>query len=162
MKVTLGIDPGTREFGFAAFRDTQLLDWGVKSLRRTSVVATRTAVLERVFTKLIHDLDPQNLVLVRRPSAGTADAQREAVVRCMKVIAVACSLGILEIPLPEVRATITGHATATARIEAITLVHSYPVLKAQLTQTGWRARYQQKMFAAVAAAATYVQQLTPN
>jgi len=60
----LAIDPGTKHMGFAAFEGTELVDYGVKTIRQGSEVIILRH-LEEIISRLIKEKKPDYFVLER-------------------------------------------------------------------------------------------------
>ena len=67
----LAVKPGSREFGYALFRDGVLVDQNVKSLRRSHPPQSRVEVLRRTLGDLLSDEQPYVLALEQSSSVDT-------------------------------------------------------------------------------------------
>lgn len=155
-RIVLGLDYGTREFGYAFFQDGRLQDWNVKSIRRTCPQRDRLLVLRETFTKLLSDIKPEVMAMTQHDLAN--NDKQKVMVKVDKVIksaAADCNIAVHQFHPLIVKKVVTGDRYATKRMEAKGTAALYPEVKLYLNNEGWQERYLQRMFAAIAVGATY-------
>ena len=148
----LAIDPGTREFGYAEFSGSALVDHNVVSLRRYNPPDDRVEVLGRVMTKLMLEKTPDAIALEKNGFFKTEQNQHlMKAIRKIKTLARRQGIPAYEIPPGTAKKIATGNGWATKKEVARALCSYYPDLKVHLNQKSrWKERYEQNMFDAVA------------
>lgn len=155
-RIVLGIDYGTREFGYATFHDGRLQDWNVKSIRRTSPRRDRLIVLRQAFARLLIDTQPGAMAMTRHGTAYNDKLQiMSKVDRIMKSIAAERRIAVHQFDPVTIKKVVTGDSKATKRMEAKGVVALFPEVRLYLNDAGWQERYLQRMFGAIAAGSTY-------
>ena len=154
--VILSIDPGHREMGIAHFIGSELVDYGVKSLRRTGQLSTR--VLSRTIRRLLDEKTPDILAIEENNFEHLP--QNESVMRAFKIIlniAKARDLQTYAFAPSTVKKVITGDGRATKRAIAQVVCSQFPYLK-PFKNTGkrWKDGYHQNMFDAIAVGLAYL------
>jgi Holliday junction resolvasome RuvABC endonuclease subunit len=156
IRTLLAIDPGSREFGFAVFTGETLTDQNVKSLRRTHRSEDRLSVLQRTFTHLLEERQPQALAMEKNSFHGSA--QNDLLMRIigrMQTIARRHSLPIYEFAPNTIKKTIAGDPAATKRVIAKIICTQQPHLRVHLDHKHqWQERYCLNMFDAIATGLT--------
>jgi len=154
----LAIDPGLREIGIAHLRGPELLDYGVKSLRRPSNAQKRSSVLCAIVARLLTEKQPDVFVLEKN-SFGNMPQNQNLVraVQRMKRVVSDTKIPIWEFAPSTIKKEITNDGRASKRQVARVLSARFPELKAyRESNRRWRERYYQNMFDAVACGLTYL------
>jgi Holliday junction resolvasome RuvABC endonuclease subunit len=149
----LAIDPGLRDLGFAILRGSKLLDAGVRTFR--FVPRRRRHVEARAAVRTLSELhDPGALVLEATPGDhDPAFVALRRLERSVRRAAARVSLPCVVYPAQTVRKALLGDGWAGKRDVAAALAARYPTLRVYLGQNrGWKDRYWQNMFDAVALA----------
>ncbi len=154
----LAIDPGLREIGVAHFGGNELLDYGVKSLRRPGNANKRAALLCEVVVRLIEEKRPDIFSLEKNSFANVPQNQNLVrAVEKLKQIVREAGVPIFEFAPNTIKKEITNDGRASKRQVAHVLSARYPELKAyRESNRRWRERYYQNMFDAVACGLTYL------
>jgi len=152
----LAIDPGTKHMGYAFLDKGKLLYYGVKVIDKKKspheiLKAGRKAVLG-----LINDLKPNVLVIER---AFVSDNRSFSLLNVffdeIKAIGKRKELKVLSFAPSTVKKHIAKDGWAKKKEVAKAIASKYPELRVYLTQDrGWKERYHQNMFDAVALAET--------
>lgn len=152
----IAIDPGHREFGMAHFIGRQLIDFGVKSLRRPR--RTNYAVLNDVMLRLLSDKKPDAIAIQLTNLAGTAGKSPVMIViRKTLIMASKCSVPVFGFAVNTVKKTVCGDGRASKRTIAKVVTTQFPELRAYHdSDRRWRLRYYQNLFDAVAVGLTYL------
>ena len=156
----LAIDPGTREIGIAVLEDTDLIYYGVKSLRNGKL---RQRVLNEgkdITKRLIEDFEPDALAIEKTtyPRSKRSKVLREFS-RAVKTIARARKVKVLEYVPREARKFICANGKPTKSNAAKTIASYYPELTRYLGDDSFRMRekkrYWMNMFDAVTLGIAY-------
>lgn len=154
----LALNPGTREVGYAVFADHELIDQGVKSLRRSPPFQDRAVVLSRALSALLQER-PLHLVALARTSSSDQRVDN----RLQQIYAVAVSLAlrrnvsVYAFPPALIGRTVTRDVEVTKRAVARAAVEWYPQLRRYVRmQVEWRERYFFQLFDAVACGMTFL------
>ncbi len=154
----LAIDPGLREMGVSHFVGNDLVDFGVKSLRRPNNYKQRINLFSLNVDRLLREKEPDVLVLEK--NVFTQIHQNLPLVIAIKSLHRLASnhkVPVCEIAPNTVKKAVTGDGWATKRQVADTLCGIYPELKAyRESNRRWRIRYFMNMFDAVACGLTYL------
>lgn len=154
----LAIDPGLREIGVAHFSGPELLDYGVKSLRRPGNAKKRSAFLCSIVQRLLAEKRPDIFALEKNSFANVA--QNQDLVRAVEKLKQAvreANVPIWEFAPNTIKKEITSDGRASKRQVAHVLSARFPELKAyRESNRRWRERYYQNMFDAVACGLTYL------
>ena len=157
MKVgLLAIDPGYREFGFAHFSGTELLDCGVKSLRRVEEAGIN--VLSRTIARLHEEKTPAVLVFEKNNFSNMP--QNKLVMKAIHIItniARKNKLQIYAFAPSTIKKVVAADGRATKREISQVICARFPHLR-PFKDTGklWKDRYHQNMFDAIAVGLTYL------
>ena len=150
----LAIDPGTKHMGYAFLDKGKLLYYGVKVIEKKkspheTLKAGRKAVLS-----LINDLKPNVLVVEKAFVSNNRSASLLNVFFDeIRAIGKRKKLRVLSFAPSTVKKHIAKDGWAKKKEVAKALCSKYPELKVYLTQDrGWKERYHQNMFDAVALA----------
>jgi len=153
-KKILAIDPGTRHMGYAFLDKGRLLYYGVKVIERGKSPSETLKEGKKQVLRLINDLKPNILVVEKTFISNNRSAsllnvffdEIGAVGRRKK-------LKVLCFSPSTVKKYIAKDGWAGKKEVARALCTKYPELKVYLTQDrGWKERYHQNMFDAVALA----------
>ncbi|SYZ73748.1 putative Crossover junction endodeoxyribonuclease RuvC [Candidatus Zixiibacteriota bacterium] len=154
----LAIDPGFREMGFAHFEGIELVDYGVKVLRRSKSSRRPLMILARVMDRLIYEKSPSVLALekncfsIRHPGIQVVDA-----IQVIKRKAFQNNIHIYEYAASTIKKSITGDGRATKRLISKVISANIPELKAyKISNCHWKEIYYQNMFDAVACGLTHL------
>ncbi len=158
----LAIDPGHREIGLAHFIAGELVDCGVKSLRRAG--HTNLSVLRHTVTRMLDEKQPQVLAIEKNNFAHIPQNQSVMqVCRTIERLARARDIAFIEYAANTVKKAITGDGRATKRALSKVICAQYQHLNV-FRNTGciWKDRYHQNMFDAIAVGLTHlrIEQLT--
>jgi Holliday junction resolvasome RuvABC endonuclease subunit len=148
----LAIDPGTREMGFACFEDKELVDYGVKAIKRGRATRDLFIHLEEILTRLITEKRPKTLVLEKNNfSQIKQNVLLTLAVHKIKAVANRHRVPVVEYNPRTVRKVVCNNGNATKRELARTVAAGIPELKPFLeSNRRWRERYYQNIFDAVA------------
>lgn len=154
----LAIDPGLREIGVAHFRGKELLDYGVKSLRRPGNARKRAAFLCTIVTRLLAEKRPDIFVLEKNSFTHVPQNQNLVqAVKEMKQVVREANVPIWEFAPNTIKKETTSDGRASKRQVAHVISALFPELKAyQESNRRWRERYYQNMYDAVACGLTYL------
>jgi len=159
----LAIDPGTREMGIAHFEDDDLVDYGVKAVKRSQTTRELFIRLDQILLRLIQEKRPRVLVLEKNNfSQIKQNVLLTLAVHKIKAVAKRHRVPVVEYNPRTVRKAVCNNGNATKRELARMVAASYPELRAYLeSNRRWRERYYQNIFDAVACALAYLR-LNPN
>ena len=154
----IAIDPSLRETGFAHFRARELVDYGVKSLRRPGNAPKRIAILREVVKRLIKLKQPDVLVMEDNPFSYIQQNQSLVIATLwIKELASSAKVPVREFAPSTIKELVTGDDRATKRRVTSVLCAQFPELKFyRECNRSWRVRYYQNMFDAVACGFTYI------
>src|SRR5829696_3903952 len=130
--IILGIDPGARHIGVAVLRGTELLYYGVKTLKRDEFHPA-TANLEQLITKLIAEYRVDIIALEKVISAQQRNSYVKVVYENVKLIAGKHDFKLREYNPKLVRNFICSQVKATRRETYRALAEKYPELKRYLS-----------------------------
>lgn len=152
----LACDPGLREVGFCHFLGTELVDFGVKSLRRPD--REPTEILADAVTYLLIEKKPK--IVAIGLGSGVRHLQNPMVkpaIESIKAVVGKYGSTVLEFAPRTINKIITGDERATNRMINDALCSRYPELSFYRdARRRSRARYFQNMFDAVAIGLTYL------
>jgi crossover junction endodeoxyribonuclease RuvC len=154
----LAIDPGLREMGISHFIGKDLVDFGVKSLRRPNNYKQRVNFFSLVIDRLLNEKEPDILVLEKNVfSKIQQNLPLVIAIKSLHKLAANHKTPVCEIAPNTVKKAVTGDGWATKRQVANSLCVLYPELKAyRESNRRWRIRYFMNMFDAVACARAYI------
>jgi len=168
----LCIDPGTREMGVAFLEDWELLDYGVKTIKRDLISLAkkprnRKALfrhLEEIITRLIEEKSPDIIAIEKNLfSQNRNNLILALAVAKIKEIAKREKVSVVEYNPRTVRKTICNNGNATKKELARTIAMDYPELKVYLeSDKKWKQRYWQNIFDAIAVGLTYILKNNPT
>ncbi|MEX1138909.1 MAG: crossover junction endodeoxyribonuclease RuvC [Bacteroidota bacterium] len=150
----LGIDPGTRNIGFALFDGGDLVHYGVKTIQAKNSPHETLKAGRRIILRLISDFSPDSLVVEKTFFAKSRNAALLNVFGDeIKALGKRRGLQVQSFAANTVRKIICGNGAASKDDVAKAMVSHYPELKPYLTSDRkWKERYQRNMFDAVALA----------
>ncbi len=155
----LAVDPGTKHMGFAAFEGTELVDYGVKTIRQGSEVIILRH-LEEIISRLIKEKKPDYFVLERNTFSQIKQNYRLTLaVSKMKYIAKKQGVLVYEYDPRTIRKEICNDGNASKIRVAQTIVISFDELKVYLQSNKvWVLRYNLNLLDAVAIGMTFIRQ----
>jgi len=153
----LAIDPGTKHMGFAAFEGTELVDYGVKTIRQGSEEIILQH-LEEIISRLIKEKQPDYFVLERNSFSQIKQNYRLTLaISKMKYIAKKFGVLVYEYDPRTIRKEICNDGNASKIRVAQTIVISFDELKVYLQSNRvWVLRYNLNLLDAVAVGMTFI------
>ncbi|MCK5125203.1 MAG: crossover junction endodeoxyribonuclease RuvC [candidate division Zixibacteria bacterium] len=153
----LAIDPGTKHMGFAAFEGTELVDYGVKTIRQGSEVIILDHI-EEIISRLIKEKKPDYFVLERNSFSQIKQNFRLTMaISKMKHIAKKFGVLVYEYDPRTIRKEICNDGNASKIRVAQTIVISFDELKVYLqSDKVWVLRYNLNLLDAVAIGMTFI------
>lgn len=153
----LAIDPGTKHMGFAAFEGTELVDYGVKTIRQGSEVIILRH-LEEIISRMIKEKTPDYFVMERNSFSQIKQNYRLTLaISKMKHIAKKHDLPVYEYDPRTIRKEICNDGNASKIRVAQTIVISFDELKVYLqSDKMWVLRYNLNLLDAVAIGLTFI------
>jgi Holliday junction resolvasome RuvABC endonuclease subunit len=152
----LAIDPGLREIGFAHFIGRELVDHGVKSMRRPN--RRPVDVLTQTMNRLLTEKTPE-IVVIATNSFSQIQQNLPVMIAIQRIRAIARRHGVTvyEFASNTIKKEVTGDGRATKRAIAKVICAQFPELRPYFgSNCRWRERYYQNMFDAVAVGLTYL------
>ena len=144
--------------GFAHFEGDELVDYGVKSLRRPKQKRKPIDVLRGVIIRFIEEKHPDAIALEKNSFSHIP--QNQPLVMAIKLIhniALQNKILIYEFAPNTIRKEVCKDGRASKRLVSKIICMRYPELNVyRETNPGWRERYNQNMFDAVACGLTYL------
>lgn len=154
----IAIDPGHREIGYAHFDGNELVDYGVKSLRRPKPKLNPLDVLKSVLGRFFREKSPS--VIAIEKNSFSKIYQNLPVMRVIKIIqdmANRNNIPIHEFAPSTIRKEVCNDGRATKREVSKIISARFPELIVyRESNRQWRERYYQNMFDAVACGLTYL------
>ena len=154
----LGIDPGTRETGFAVIGHAGLADYGVKNFLHRDTRARLLVDAEKWLAKLIAFHRPK-VVVVEKSNLTRLKSSRDLkyLVRRIEKVAKSKNLRVVEFTPNAVRKLVLGDGWGTKKETARFIARErYPELGKFIKRSSkWHADYWSNMFDAVALALAY-------
>lgn len=150
----LAIDPGTKHMGYAFLDNGKLLYYGVKVIEKKRSPSEVLKAGRKEVLRLINDLDPDILAIEKTFVSNNRSASLLNVFFDeIKTIGKGKELKVLSFAPSTVKKHIAKDGWAKKEDVAKTIATKYPELKVYLTQDrGWKEKYHQNMFDAVALA----------
>jgi Holliday junction resolvasome RuvABC endonuclease subunit len=125
----MAIDPGTRAIGYAEFAGTDLVDYGVRIIRRSPGVKGTLDAVEALIQRLVREKRPQLMVIEKNNfSASLQNTRLVMAVYRMKSVARRARIPVQEIAASTARKVVCGNGYATKRDVAKVLRSRYPEL----------------------------------
>lgn len=156
----LAIDPGAREMGVAVLDDTQLIYYGVKSLKTYRPQETLKRAVADILTRLIVEYGIQTLVVEDGHFSQIASPLYNAVIQTIQETASQRKLKLVFYDPKTIRQSICRDDKSTKKRTAQFLTQRYPELRICLEQNcRWKEKYWMHVFDALAAGLTNVMKL---
>ena len=154
----IAIDPGHREVGYAHFDGDELVDYGVKSLRRSKPKLSPYDVFESVLIRFIKEKSPAAIALEKNSfSKINQNLPVMKIIKMVQDIAQAHNIPVYKYAPNTIRKEVCNDGRATKREVAKIISAMIPELAVyQESNRRWRERYYQNMFDAVACGLTYL------
>ncbi len=147
----LAIDPGIREIGFAHFLDKELVDYGVKSLRRPKKKRRPLEMVSIVMERMMDEKKP-SIIAIEKNCFSRRHPSHE-VMRAIQIIkeqAKKKNVRIYEFAASTIKKSVTGDGRATKRTMSKVISANIPELKAYIVSNcHWKAVYYGNLFDAV-------------
>lgn len=145
----LAINPGSRYIGFAAFRGSELLDWGMRVISaQTPRGAVRVA--GQIVKEAIERFQPDTLA-VKRLHASRSSASLDRLADSIRELSHSRKLEFHQYSITELKNILCSDAEGNKRRLAAEVVATYPVLSHAFQQEmANRNPYYHRMFEAVA------------
>jgi Holliday junction resolvasome RuvABC endonuclease subunit len=154
----IAFDPGHREVGYAHFDGDELVDYGVKSLRRVMPKYEPLEIFRAIMVRFIKEKSPSVIALEK--NSFSKINQNLPVMKIIKIIRDSAARN--HIPLYDfapntIRKEVCNDGRATKREVSKFLSIRFPELVVYRESNRiWRERYYQNMFDAVACGLTYL------
>ena len=154
----LAIDPGLREMGMAHFEGTDLIDYGVKSLRRQGNQARRPQMMVAVVARLLREKQLDAVAIEQNDFDHIRQNQQlMAAIRRVHQTVINAHIPLYAFAPSTIRKAVTGDGTASKYIVAKVICAGNSYLKPYLhREAGWRQRYYFNMFDAIACGLAYL------
>lgn len=154
----LAIDPGIREIGIAHLEGNELIDFGVKSLRRSGKNPPPLEILRKIIERLILEKHPD---LIAMEKNGIARAQQNLIlglaVEKIKSMALKHNIPVYEFTPGTIRKAVTGSGWASKGQVSKAVCQRFPELKNyRKTKTRSQTRYWQNLFDSIACGLAYL------
>ena len=159
----LGIDPGTRETGFAVLSKRGLFDYGVKNFTHRETRRTLLADANRWLEKIIAFHRPKILAIEKSNLIRIESSKNfKYLVERIEKIAKSHRIRVVELAPTSVRKILFGDGWGTKRETARYIADRYyPELRKFLNRgSKWQAEYWSNLFDAVAVALAYLKKHT--
>ncbi|MBK7143568.1 MAG: hypothetical protein IPH75_16015 [bacterium] len=154
----IAIDPGLREIGVSHFVDRELVDYGVKSLRRPGNYTCASTASALTIHRLLEEKKPDALVLEKNVfSQIQQNLLLVIAIKCIHRVAKDWSIPVHEIAPNTIKKVVTGEwlGNKTASRERLMFTLSGTVRLPESNRR-WRFRYFMNMFDAVACGLAYI------
>lgn len=156
----LAIDPGAREMGIAVLDDTQLIYFGVKSLKTYRPQEILKRAVTDILARLIVEYSIGALVIEDGHFSQAESSLYNAVIQTIQDTANQMKLKLVIYDPKTIRHFLCRDGKATKKRTAQFLAERYPELKMYLEQgRGWKAKYWMHVFDALASGLTHVMKL---
>jgi|GEM_PF-4032597 len=158
-KKILAITSTNGKLGFAAFEDSLLADYGVKTVYRGGTTDVFSANFDRIVLRLIADKNPEIVVIeVDADPRSKKAAGLKALLALTRRMVAKGKIELQEYSRKQVRKSLSGTENCPRREVARIVAERYPELKSCFKRNQkWGDRYYQHLFEAVAAGMTYLQ-----
>jgi len=145
----LAVNPGTRYIGFAAFRGSELLDWGVRVVS-AQTPRGRVWVGTRIVRETIERFQPDTLA-VKRLHASRSSTSLDRLADSIRKLARRRKLGLYRYSITELKDALCSEAEGNKRRLAEAVAATYPILSRYFQkELANRHPYHLRMFEAVA------------
>ena len=154
----LSIDPGHREIGYAHFDGDELVDYGVKSLRRHRPKKNSLNILKAVMERFLTEKSPSVIAIEKNSFAHiNQNLPVMQVIRAIHRIAEKNNISIVEFAPNTIKKEVCNDGRAIKREVAKFICARYPELIAYRdSDKAWRERFYSNMFDAIACGLTYL------
>ena len=154
----LCIDPGTREMGIAVLEDTELIYYGVRTLKKKRPASVLLRETRRIISRLIDDYGIKRLIIEKTFFNRNKNVSNLIVMADeIKALAKKRKLKVTEYAPKTVRKSICQDGKATKREVSKVISARYPELNIYLTQDRkWKVKYWQNCFDAIALGLCYL------
>lgn len=148
----LGIDPGTRNIGFAFLDDGDLVHYGVKTIRGKKSPHEKLKEGRKIILRLVRDFGPDTLVVEKTFFANNRNsALLNVFADEIKALGKRKGLQVHSLAANTVRKIICVNGAASKDDVARAMVSHYPELRPYLTaDRRWKETYHRNMFDAAA------------
>ncbi len=155
----LSLDPGTKHLGFAVFEDTELVEYGVKSIRQGSESSILQHI-EEITKRWIKTLDLDYIVLEKNQFSQIQNNLRlMMVINKIKSLSEKSGIRHYEFDPRAIRKQICNDGNATKKRVSEVLITYFPELIPFLkSDKVWKVKYWQNMYDAVAVGMTFIKQ----
>jgi Holliday junction resolvasome RuvABC endonuclease subunit len=159
----LAVDPGAREMGVVVLDETELIYYGVKSLKKFRPEPVLRKAVKEILIKVIIEYDVKTLVIENGWFSQESSPLFQTVFRTIKHVAKEKKLMLATYAPKTIRKFICGDGKATKKRTAQILANRYPELEIYLEQNyRWKEKYWLNVFDALAAGLTHVMQNQEN
>ncbi len=153
----LAIDPGAREMGIAVLDETQLIYYGVKSLKKFRPAKALKRAVSDILTRLIIEYGIRTLIIEDGHFSQIASPLYNATLNTIHDTAKQKKLKLVTYAPKTSRKLVCGDGKATKRKAAQILATRYPELAIYLEQNyRWKEKYWMNAFDAIAIGLTHV------
>ncbi len=148
----LAIDPGTRNIGVAFLEGTELIYFGVKTIRQKKSSAEVLQEGKKIIHRPIKDFKPTTLVVEKTFFPNNRNSiTLNTLAKEIQKIGKSHRLKVLVIAANTVRKNICGNGLASKNEVAKVVVARFPELKPYLTSDRrWKEKFHRNMFDAIA------------
>lgn len=135
-KIILGVDPGSKETGYAILKGNDLIYYGVKTFRNRKSEADLLCEVRLAFAKVINEYSP-DIMVIEKPFY----AQHETlyylgrVAQEIKRIGLRCNLEVKEVAPQVVRRELCGSGNISKLLSAKVVTKIYPELSEILSKS---------------------------
>jgi Holliday junction resolvasome RuvABC endonuclease subunit len=153
----LAIDPGSREMGIAVLDETQLVYYGVKSLKKFRPQKVLQHAVSDILTRLVIEYGVGSIVIEDGHFSQIASSLYNAALEAMIDLAKQKKLNVVTYNPKTIRKYVCGDGKATKRRTAQILARRYPELEIYLEQNyRWKENYWMNAFDALALGLTHI------
>jgi len=155
----LAIDPGSRELGYAVLDNLELLNYGVKNLKRFRPENVLRKTVRAFMNRIIEEYAIKIIVLEKPHFSQTESPFFRAVYKSILQVGNKNPIKVVELSPELIRKHICEDSKPTKANVAKVLSKRYPETKSNfITDFQWKKMYWQKASNAIAAANVYVDQ----
>ena len=154
----LAVNPGSRYLGLALFRGQELIDWGIRVIKKRNL-EDKLALVKRVVSAMISQHEVTIMAIKQlHPSRTSVNLDRLAA--AIAALASSQGLRIYQYPLEQVETAICGTQKVSKGKLAKTISETYSFLSQDLEkEMASRNPYHTRMFEAVALGLTCLRHL---
>jgi len=156
----LAVNPGSRYLGLAVFCGQELIDWGIRVIKKRSL-EDKLALAKSLVSAMIAQHEAKILAIKRlHPSRTSVNLARLAAT--LTALASSAGLRVCEYPLEQVETALCGTQKVSKKKLAKTISETYPFLERELVkEMASRNPYHTRMFEAVALGLTCLREQRP-